>query len=90
MFEKKIKVLYVKPYSFNNSDTGEVLQGCKIAYCYVDPINEKEEKGFKVDFGNLSYEYADRLLKTELPFDTIGKFKVNSQNVLKLHDIVLK
>jgi hypothetical protein len=90
MFEKKVRVLYVKPFSFTNTDTGEVIQGCKIHYCYSDLINEKDEKGYKCDFANLSYDLSEKLLKSDLPLETIGKFKVNGSNVLKLYDIVLK
>ena len=90
MFEKKIRVLYVKPFSFNDTESGKLIQGCKIHYCYSDPINEKEEKGFKCNFANVSYSLSDKLLNSELPLETIGKFKVNSSNELKLYDIVLK
>lgn len=90
MFEKKIRILYVKPFSFNDTDSGKLIQGCKIHYCYSELTNEKEEKGYKCDFANVSYNLSDKLLSSELPLETIGKFKVNSSNVLKLYDIVLK
>ena len=90
MFEKEVSILYVKPYNFTNDKTGEVLQGCKVAYFMTVPINTKDEKGYRVDYANLSYDYADKLLKVTLPYKSVGKFNTNSKNVLKLVDIVVK
>lgn len=90
MFEKEVCIMYVKPYNFKNDQTGEVLQGCKVAYYLCDPIDTKDEKGFRVDYANLSYDYADSFMKSSLPFKVKGKFNTNSKNVLKLVDIVVK
>jgi len=89
MFEKDVQIIYVKPYNFKNDTTGEILKGCKVAYSYADAIESSNEKGYKTDFANLDYSYADKLMSAELPLLVKGKLSVNSKNILKLVDIVL-
>lgn len=86
MFEKSIRILYVRCYDFLNDKTGENVKGAKISFCFSEPVNKDDEKGFKVTLANISYD-SGRKVMTKLPYECIGKFELNSNNELKLVEI---
>lgn len=83
MFEKKIKILYVRTYNFINDKTGESVTGAKCSYHFLEPIDDKEEKGYRVELANLSLE-TGRDIISKLPYECIGKFDITKDNKLKL------
>lgn len=83
MFEKKIRVLYVRTYNFVNEKTGESVTGSKVSYHFLEPTNSDNEKGFRVEFGNLSLDTGKKIMN-KLPYECIAKFELSNDSKLKL------
>jgi hypothetical protein len=56
MENKKVMVLGVKRYSFNNRDTGELISGTKVHYYDLEPDLDENQVGFVASSENLPYE----------------------------------
>ncbi len=83
MFEKKVKILYVRTYNFINDKTGESVTGSKVSYHFTEPTDQENEKGYRVEIGNLSYETGKKLM-SKLPHECVGRFELDKDNKLKL------
>lgn len=86
MFEKEIRILYVRPYDFLNDKTGENVKGCKCSYCFSDPIDKEDEKGYKVSLANISYSQGRKIMDS-LPYECVGVFELSKNNELRLVEI---
>ena len=83
MFEKKIKVLYVRTNNFINEKTGESVTGSKISYHFIEPTNQDNEKGYRVQIGNLSLDTGKKIMN-KLPYECTGKFELSNDSKIKL------
>ncbi len=83
MFEKKIRILYIRNYNFINDKTGESVTGAKCSYHFLDPVDEENEKGYRVELANLSLDTGKAIID-KLPYECVGKFDLSKDNKLKL------